>query len=79
MFSGGHGVSIGTKPPPPSLSYADLREDLPLEFLAGRRRVEELVYEWLASHCSDSVLAFLVSTSSLGVAARRGTAFEVSP
>jgi hypothetical protein len=30
----------------------DLLEDLPLDFLAGRRRVEELVNEWVASHCS---------------------------
>jgi hypothetical protein len=30
----------------------DLREDLPLDFLSGRRRVEELVDKWLASHCS---------------------------
>jgi Helix-turn-helix domain len=31
---------------------ADLREDLPLDFLAGRRRVQELVDKWLESHCS---------------------------
>jgi hypothetical protein len=30
----------------------DFREDLPLDFLSGRRRVEELVDKWLASHCS---------------------------
>jgi hypothetical protein len=30
----------------------DLLKDLPLDFLAGRRRVEELVNEWVASHCS---------------------------
>ena len=30
----------------------ELLEDLPLDFLAGRRRVEELVNEWVASHCS---------------------------
>jgi Skp family chaperone for outer membrane proteins len=30
----------------------DLLEDLPLDFRAGRRRVEELVNEWVASHCS---------------------------
>jgi len=29
-----------------------LLEDLPLDFLAGRRRVEELVEAWVASHCS---------------------------
>jgi hypothetical protein len=28
----------------------DLIEDLPLDFFGGRRRVEELVQEWLASH-----------------------------
>jgi hypothetical protein len=31
----------------------DLRAELPLDFLAGRRRVEELVDEWLASHCVE--------------------------
>ncbi len=30
----------------------ELLEDLPLDFLAGRHRVEELVNEWVASHCS---------------------------
>lgn len=29
----------------------ELMEDLPLDYLAGRRRVEQLVDEWLANHC----------------------------